>query len=161
MSVFNKLNDKSLLLLLNQISQDFLEEGLDPSQFSDLFENGYIVDKKCSYFGIDYIDRTDMTYLLALFMELSEEIFEGEITELPARPSLGKYNVEWREVATETNEYIYETKIDSYCNIEPYDMEVWRSEDYFEPWSGKMTQKNNLDYETTDDGCESVKKIFK
>lgn len=161
MSVFNKLNDKSLLLLLNQIREDFLEEGEDPSQFSDFFENGYIVHKKCSYFGIDNIDRTDMTYLLALFMELSEEIYEGEITELPARPTLGKYNVEWREVSVETNEYIYETKIDSYCDLEIYDMEVLRSEDYFEPWGGKMTEKNNLDYETTDDECNSVKKIFK
>ena len=159
MSVFNKLNDKSLLLLLNQIREDFLEEGEDPTNFSSFFESGYIVEKKCSYFGIDNINRTDMTYLFALFQELGDEIDEGEISELPARPTLGKYKVEWREVATETNEYIYETKIDSYCDLETYDMEVLRSEDYFEPWSGKMTEKNNLDYETTDDECESVERI--
>jgi len=40
-------------------------------------------------------------------------------------------------------------------------MEVLRSEDYFEPWGGKMTEKNNLDYETTDDECNSVQQIFK
>ena len=159
MSVFNKLNDKSLLLLLNQIREDFLEEGEDPTNFSSFFESGYIVEKKCSYFGIDNINRTDMTYLFALFQELGDEIDEGEISELPARPTLGKYNVEWREVATETNEYIYETKIDSYCDLEPYNMEVLRSEDYFEPWGGKLTSKDNLDYETTDDECESVERI--
>lgn len=159
MSVFNKLNDKSLLLLLNQIREDFLEEGEDPTNFSSFFESGYIVEKKCSYFGIDNINRTDMTYLFALFQELGDEIDEGEISELPARPTLGKYKVEWREVAVETNEYIYETKIDSYCDLEPYNMEVLRSEDYFEPWGGKLTSKDNLDYETTDDGCESVERI--
>ena len=159
MSVFNKLNDKSLLLLLNQIREDFLEEGEDPTNFSSFFENGYMVHKKCSYFGIDNIDRTDMTYLFALFQELGDEIDEGEISELPARPTLGKYKVEWREVAVETNEYIYETKIDSYCDLEPYNMEVLRSEDYFEPWGGKLTSKDNLDYETTDDECESVERI--
>ena len=31
MSVFNKLNDKGLILLLNQIREEFLEDGLDPS----------------------------------------------------------------------------------------------------------------------------------
>ena len=45
MSVFNKLNDKGLILLLNQIREEFLEDGLDPSNFQDFFENVYIVEK--------------------------------------------------------------------------------------------------------------------
>ena len=69
--------------------------------------------------------------------------------------------VEWREVASEVNEYIYEKTVESYCVLEKEDMDVWRSEDYFEPWGGKVTRKENLDYETTDDGCENVEMIWK
>lgn len=158
MSVFNKLNDKSLLLLLNQINEDFLEEGVETSNFVEFIENFDIVQKKCSYFGIDNIDRTDMTYLFALFQDLDDE---GEITELPRRPKLDNYKVVWREVATEYNEYFYESKIESYCDLSTHDMEVLRSEDWFEPWGGKLVGKENLDYETTDDECESVKRINK
>ena len=65
MSVFNKLNDKGLILLLNQIREEFLEDGLDPSNFQDFFENVYIVEKKCSYFGINNIDiKIWMIYFL-------------------------------------------------------------------------------------------------
>lgn len=159
MSVFNKLSDKSLLLLLNQIIHDFDEDDLDPSSFSEFVENFHVVQNKCSYFGIDNMDSTDMTYLYALFVELGDEIFQGEVTELPSRPKLGKYIVTWRETATETNEYFYESKINSYCDLESHDMEILRSEDWFEPWGGYRVGKVNLDWETTDDECDSVKKI--
>ena len=160
MSVFDKLNNKSLLLLLNQIRQDFIDEGLDLLSTSDFFENSSIIETKCSYFGIDVVKRTDMTYLMALFMDVDEELSE-EITELPNRPKLNKVQVRWKEVAHETNEYIYQTNIDSYCPLDPYDLEIMRSEDWFDPWGGKIVDKTNFDWETTDDGCESSNIIYK
>ena len=160
MSVFDKLNNKSLLLLLNQIRQDFIDEGLDLLSTSDFFENSSIIQTKCSYFGIDVVKRTDMTYLMALFMEVDEELSE-EITELPNRPKLNKVQVRWKEVALETNEYIYQTNIDSYCPLDPNDLEIMRSEDWFDPWGGKIVDKTNFDWETTDDECKSSNIIYK
>ena len=160
MSVFDKLNNKSLLLLLNQIRQDFIDEELDPLSTTDFFENTSIIENKCSYFGIDNIKRTDMTYLMALFMDVDEDLSE-EITELPNRPKLNKVAVRWREVATEYNEYIYQTNIDSYCPLDPEDLEIMRVEDWFDPWGGKIVEKNNLDWETTEDECESSNIIYK
>lgn len=160
MSVFDKLNNKSLLLLLNQIRQDFSDEGLDLLSSRDFFENSSIIENKCSYFGIDVVKRTDMTYLMALFMDIDEDLSE-EITELPNRPKLNKVAVIWKEVATEYNEYIYQTNIDSYCPLEPYDLEIMRNEDWFDPWGGKIVHKTNLEWETTEDECESSNIIYK
>jgi len=159
MSVFDKLNNKSLLLLLNQIRQDFIDEDLDLLSTSDFFENSSIIETKCSYFGIDVVKRTDMTYLMALFMDVDEYLSE-EITELPNRPKLNKVQVRWKEVALETNEYIYQTNIDSYCPLDPYDLEVMRNEDWFDPWGGKIVDKTNFDWETTEDECESSNTLY-
>jgi hypothetical protein len=159
MSVFDKLNNKSLLLLLNQIRQDFIDEDLDLLSTSDFFENSSIIETKCSYFGIDVVKRTDMTYLMALFMDVDEDLSE-EITELPNRPKLNKVQVRWKEVAHETNEYIYQTNIDSYCPLDPYDLEIMRNEDWFDPWGGKIVDKTNFDWETTEDECESSNTLY-
>jgi hypothetical protein len=38
-------------------------------------------------------------------------------------------------------------------------MEVLRSEEFFDPWSGKMYHKEILDSETSEDECTGVTEI--
>lgn len=159
MSPFNKLSDKALLLLMNQIREEFVDNDIDFYGIEEFFSNYDIIATKTSYFGIDNLQVPDMTYLFQLFSEIPDELLDEDITELPPRPKLKKLRVEWSEDVTEYNRYFYQDTVESYYDLSTYDMEVLRSEDFFDPWIGKMYHKEILDSESTEDECTEVREI--
>lgn len=157
MSPYEKLNDNALLLLMNQLREEFVEKDIDTYSLEEFFSNHDIIERKSSYFGINDIQVPDMTYMYKLFSEISYT--SEEITELPTRPQMKELKVEWAEDVTEYNRYYYIQNVESYCDLSTYDMEILRSQDFFDPWSGKMHHKDNLDSETTEDECTDVREI--
>ena len=157
MSPFNKLSDKALLLLMNQIREEFVDNDIDFYSIEEFFSNYNIIATKTSYFGIDNLQVPDMTYLFKLFSEIPDD--DEDITELPPRPKLKKLRVEWSEEVTEYNRYYYQDTVESYYDLSTNDMEILRSQDFFDPWSGKMYHKEILDSETTEDECTEVREI--
>ena len=157
MSPYEKLNDNALLLLMNQLREEFVEKDIDTYSFEEFFSNHDIIERKSSYFGINDIQVPDITYLFKLFSQIVYD--EEDITELPPRPQLKKLRVEWSEDVTEYNRYYYQDTVESYYDLSTYEMEVLRSEEFFDPWSGKMYHKEILDSETTEDECTEVREI--
>ena len=157
MSPYEKLNDNALLLLMNQLREEFVEKDIDTYSFEEFFSNHDIIERKSSYFGINDIQVPDITYLFKLFSQITYD--EEDITELPPRPQLKKLRVEWSEDVTEYNRYFYQDTVESYYDLSTYDMEVLRSEEFFDPWIGKMYHKEILDSESTEDECTDVREI--
>jgi len=157
MSPYEKLNDNALLLLMNQLREEFVEKDIDTYSLEEFFSNHDIIERKSSYFGINDIQVPDITYLFKLFSQITYD--EEDITELPPRPQLKKLRVEWSEDVTEYNRYFYQDTVESYYDLSTYDMEVLRSEEFFDPWIGKMYHKEILDSESTEDECTDVREI--
>ena len=157
MSPFEKLSDKALLLLINQIREEFVDNDVDSYSLEEFLSSYDMIATKASYFGIDNLQVPDITYLFKLFSQIVYD--EEDITELPPRPELKKLRVEWSEDVTEYNRYYYQDTVESYYDLSTYEMEVLRSEEFFDPWSGKMYHKEILDSETTADECTEVREI--
>ena len=157
MSPFEKLSDKALLLLINQIREEFVDNDVDSYSLEEFLSSYDMIATKASYFGIDNLQVPDITYLFKLFSQIVYD--EEDITELPPRPELKKLRVEWSEDVTEYNRYYYQDTVESYYDLSTYEMEVLRSEEFFDPWSGKMYHKEILDSETTEDECTEVREI--
>ena len=157
MSPLEKLSDKALLLLINQIREEFVDNDVDSYSLEEFLSNYNIIAAKTSYFGIDDLQISDITYLFKLFSQITYD--EEDITELPPRPQLKKLRVEWSEDVTEYNRYFYQDTVESYYDLSTYDMEVLRSEEFFDPWIGKMYHKEILDSESTEDECTEVREI--
>jgi len=157
MSPFEKLSDKALLLLINQIREEFVDNDVDSYSLEEFLSSYDMIATKASYFGIDNLQVPDITYLFKLFSQIVYD--EEDITELPPRPELKKLRVEWSEDVTEYNRYYYQDTVESYYDLSTYEMEVLRSEEFFDPWSGKMYHKEILDSETTEDECTGVTEI--
>lgn len=157
MSPFEKLSDKALLLLINQIREEFVDNDVDSYSLEEFLSSYDMIATKASYFGIDNLQVPDITYLFKLFSQIVYD--EEDITELPPRPQLKKLRVEWSEDVTEYNRYYYQDTVESYYDLSTYEMEVLRSEEFFDPWSGKMYHKEILDSETTEDECTNVTEI--
>lgn len=157
MSPFEKLSDKALLLLINQIREEFVDNDVDSYNLEEFLSSYNMIETKVSYFGIDNLQVPDITYLFKLFSQIVYD--EEDITELPPRPQLKKLRVEWSEDVTEYNRYYYQDTVESYYDLSTYEMEVLRSEEFFDPWSGKMYHKEILDSETTEDECTEVREI--
>ena len=157
MSPFEKLSDKALLLLINQIREEFVDNDVDSYSLEEFLSSYDMIATKASYFGIDNLQVPDITYLFKLFSQIVYD--EEDITELPPRPELKKLRVEWSEDVTEYNRYYYQDTVESYYDLSTYEMEVLRSEEFFDPWSGKMYHKEILDSETTEDECTNVTEI--
>ena len=136
MSPFEKLSDKALLLLINQIREEFVDNDVDSYSLEEFLSSYDMIATKASYFGIDNLQVSDITYLFKLFSQIVYD--EEDITELPPRPELKKLRVEWSEDVTEYNRYYYQDTVESYYDLSTYEMEVLRSEEFFDPWSGKM-----------------------
>ena len=157
MSPLEKLSDKALLLLINQIREEFVDNDVDSYSLEEFLSSYDMIATKASYFGIDNLQVPDITYLFKLFSQITYD--EEDITELPPRPQLKKLRVEWSEDVTEYNRYYYQDTVESYYDLSTYEMEVLRSEEFFDPWSGKMYHKEILDSETTADECTEVREI--
>jgi len=157
MSPLEKLSDKALLLLINQIREEFVDNDVDSYRLEEFLSSYDMIATKASYFGIDNLQVSDITYLFKLFSQIVYD--EEDITELPPRPQLKKLRVEWSEDVTEYNRYYYQDTVESYYDLSTYEMEVLRSEEFFDPWSGKMYHKEILDSETTEDECTEVREI--
>ena len=157
MSPLEKLSDKALLLLINQIREEFVDNDVDSYSLEEFLSSYDMIATKASYFGIDNLQVPDITYLFKLFSQIVYD--EEDITELPPRPQLKKLRVEWSEDVTEYNRYYYQDTVESYCDLSANDMEILRSQDFFDPWSGKMYHKEILDSETTEDECTNVTEI--
>lgn len=157
MSPLEKLSDKALLLLINQIREEFVDNDVDSYSLEEFLSSYDMIATKASYFGIDNLQVPDITYLFKLFSQIVYD--EEDITELPPRPELKKLRVEWSEDVTEYNRYYYQDTVESYYDLSTYEMEVLRSEEFFDPWSGKMYHKEILDSETTEDECTNVTEI--
>lgn len=157
MSPLEKLSDKALLLLINQIREEFVDNDVDSYSLEEFLSSYDMIATKASYFGIDNLQVPDITYLFKLFSQIVYD--EEDITELPPRPQLKKLRVEWSEDVTEYNRYYYQDTVESYYDLSTYEMEVLRSEEFFDPWSGKMYHKEILDSETTEDECTEVREI--
>lgn len=157
MSPLENLNNKALLLLMNQLREEFVDSYTDPNNIEEFFTSYDMIQRKTSYFGIDNLQVPDLTYLYDLFLNVDD--IEEEITDLPPRPRLKKFRVEWSEDVTEYNRYYYQDTVESYCELSTGDMEMLRSEDFFDPWIGKMYHKEILDSESTEDECTDVREI--
>ena len=157
MSPLEKLSDKALLLLINQIREEFVDNDVDSYSLEEFLSSYDMIATKASYFGIDNLQVPDITYLFKLFSQIVYD--EEDITELPPRPQLKKLRVEWSEDVTEYNRYYYQDTVESYYDLSTYEMEVLRSEEFFDPWIGKMYHKEILDSETTEDECTEVREI--
>ena len=157
MSPLEKLSDKALLLLINQIREEFVDNDVDSYSLEEFLSSYDMIATKASYFGIDNLQVPDITYLFKLFSQIVYD--EEDITELPPRPQLKKLRVEWSEDVTEYNRYFYQDTVESYYDLSTYDMEVLRSEEFFDPWIGKMYHKEILDSESTEDECTEVREI--
>ena len=157
MSPLENLNNKALLLLMNQLREEFVDSYTDPNNIEEFFTSYDMIQRKTSYFGIDNLQVPDLTYLYDLFLNVDD--IEEEITELPPRPRLKKFRVEWSEDVTEYNRYYYQDTVESYCDLSTGDMEILRSEDFYDPWIGKMYHKEILDSETSEDECTDVREI--
>lgn len=157
MSPLENLNNKALLLLMNQLREEFVDSYTDPNNIEEFFTSYDMIQRKTSYFGIDSLQVPDLTYLYDLFLNVDD--IEEEITELPPRPRLKKFRVEWSEDVTEYNRYYYQDTVESYCDLSTGDMEILRSEDFYDPWIGKMYHKEILDSEVSEDECTDVREI--
>lgn len=142
---------------MNQLKEEFFDNDINFFDLEEFFSSYDVISKKVSYFGIDNLQVPDLTYLFKLFSETPDD--DEEIVELPPRPKLKKLRVVWSEDVTEYNRYFYHDTVESYCDLSTNDMEILRSEDFFDPWSGKMYHKEILDSETTEDECTEVREI--
>lgn len=157
MSPFEKLSDKALLLLMNQLKEEFLDNDINFFDLEEFFSSYPKIKTKSSYFGVDDLQVPDLTYLFKLFSETPDD--DEEIVELPERPKLKKLRVVWSEDVTEYNRYFYQDTVESYYDLSTDDMQILRSEEFFDPWEGKMYHKEILDSESTEDECTDVREI--
>ena len=157
MSQISNLKDSALILLMNQLREEYLEREIDPNDFEEIINYWHIIPEKTQYFGIKNIDVEDITFVYDFFLSIDD--LDEEITELPKRPQLKTFEVMWEESVTEYKEYTYRDTVDSYCNLTPAMLEILRYEDFFDPWSGKLIHSDIVDSETTDDKCSDVKEI--
>lgn len=157
MSQLSNLKDGALILLMNQLREEYLEREIDPMDFEEVIDYWHIIPEKTQYFGIENIDVEDITFIYDFFLSI-DDLYE-EIIELPKKPQLRTFEVRWEESVTEYKEYIYRDTVDSYCHLTPEMLEKLRYEDFFDPWSGKIIHSDMVDSETSDDRCTDVREI--
>lgn len=157
MPQLSNLKDGALILLMNQLREEYVEREMDPTDFEELINYWNIIPEKTQYFGIKNIDVEDITFVYDFFLGIDD--LDEEIIELPKRPQLRTFEVRWEESVTEYKEYIYKDTVDSYCHLTPEMLEKLRYEDFFDPWSGKIIYSDTVDSETTDDRCRDVSEI--
>lgn len=153
MSVFKKLNDKSMKVIMVQIDELFSEEGYDMDELSSFIELYSEIDEICKYFGLENLSFEDYSYLY--------EIIRLNPTLEPPfnKPILKVYNVEHKEHYTQSGIKWYEQTIESYSDLDSDTLNAMRDHEMYYYYEGTETYDDTGNYESYDDEVGEIKRI--
>lgn len=151
MSVFKKINDNSLKLILEQVQEQFEDEGLDVEKMSDILEHSSTVEDLTKYFGVNDLSFDDLSYLCEVFSLNSD-------FDLPLRRPFKKKKIKvtHKEYFTESGVRYYRQYIDSYTLLDKEDVNVMGSEGIYEWWDGTIYEEYHTGSYSDDDEIDDV-----
>jgi hypothetical protein len=150
MSKFSDLSDRTLKLIMDQVKEQFEDEGLDVESVGDYVQNGNIVDDICKYVGVDDLSFEDLSYLCGLFIDNVD-------TEPPLkRPRLKRFKITHKEDYVQYGTRYYQQVVGSYALLDSNDLYSMRSEGIYEYWDGTVVENDVYDEETNDDEITDI-----
>jgi hypothetical protein len=150
MSQFKNINDKSMILIMEQLQEQFDSHRLDVEAIKDYVDNEDIVDGICKYFGVEpYFE--DYTYLCEMF-NLNSNI------ELPLKRPYKKRKVKvtHKEYYVKYGINYWEQTIDTYTILDSADINAMRDNNLYNWWEGKLIDDEETDYETQEDNIDDI-----
>jgi hypothetical protein len=150
MSKFSDLSDRTLKLIMDQVKEQFEEEGLDVEAVADYVQNGNIVEDISKYVGVDNLSFEDLTYLCGLFIDNVD-------TEPPfKRPRLKKFKITHKEEYVQYGARYYQQVIGSYALLDSDDLSAMQSEGSYEYWDGRVIDNDIYSEDTNDDEITDI-----
>lgn len=156
MKSYQKYPDKALIPIMKDIIEALESESMYMEDMSDVegsFEDlSAIITKELNGYLSD-VDFEDVTYFMALI--IMNDDFEPPLQ----RPELRKYRITHTYQRVETNNYKYQTEMNSFIPIDESILDDLRNEGTYEPFDGDLIDEDNVDAEYSDDWVDDIEEI--
>ena len=151
----HELPEKQLRLILNLLKDAFEENGDDPSDGVDFFENYLnIVDDALKYVNMTPDDIEDYSFIGELYF-LNKDNNDSSII----RPTPKVFNVYHKETRTETVINNYKQTISSYMDLDKSILYECQSMGMYEYWDGNHVDTDYLDTDYVEDEIGEIIKM--
>ena len=156
MKPYQKYSDKALIPIMKDIIEALESNDMYMEDMSDVEgsydELSYIITKELNGYLSD-VDFEDVSYFIALI--IMNDDFEPPLQ----RPELRRYKITHIYQKVDTNNYMYETEMNSFIPIDGSILSDLQSEGIYEPWDGNLINEYNVDTEYSDDWVDDIEEI--
>lgn len=156
MKPYQKYPDKALIPIMKDIIEAlesknmYLENMHDvEDSFEDLSE---IITKELDGYLSD-VNFEDVSYFIALI--IMNDDFEPPLQ----RPELRKYRITHTYQRVETNNYTYQTDMNSFIPLDNSILGDLQSSGEYEPWDGDLIDEDTVDVDYSDDWIDDIEEI--
>ena len=151
----HELPEKQLRLILNLLKDAFEENGDDPSDGVDFFENYLnIVDDVLKYVNMIPDDIEDYSFIGELYF-----LNKNNDSLSIIRPTPKVFNVYHKETKVETVVNYYKQTISSYMNLDKSILYECQSNGMYEYWDGNHVDTDYLDTDYVEDEIGEIIKM--
>lgn len=156
MKPYQKYSDKALIPIMKDIIEALESNDMYMEDMSDVEgsydELSYIITKELNGYLSD-VDFEDVSYFIALI--IMNDDFEPPLE----RPELRRYQITHIYQKVETNNYTYQTEMNSFIPIDGSILSDLQTEGIYEPWDGELIGEDNVDTEYSDDWVDDIEEI--
>lgn len=156
MKPYQKYSDKALIPIMKDIIEALESNDMYMEDMSDVEgsydELSYIITKELNGYLSD-VDFEDVSYFIALI--IMNDDFETPLE----RPELRRYQITHIYQKVETNNYTYQTEMNSFIPIDGSILSDLQTEGIYEPWDGELIGEDNVDTEYSDDWVDDIEEI--
>lgn len=153
---YEKLSDKVLIKILEEIQNIVDEEDLDFTHEPFSSENQEAIDEACKYFGINIENYTDRSFFIQLYLDNPFYFKTGKPLN---RPTLGVYEVTTNEYGRSYTTTTFVSKIYSYKPILVGDISDLEYNDDHLYYDGDKVNEYVDDHEIFESEIKSITKI--
>lgn len=156
MKPYQKYSDKALIPIMKDIISAIDSQGMYMEDMSDV-EGSFdelseiITNELTSY--VSNVDFEDVTYFMALI--IMNDNFEPPLK----KPELKTYRITHTYQRVETNNYKYQTNMNSFIPLDDSILGELQSSGEYEPWDGDLIDEDTVDIDYSDDWIDYIEEI--
>lgn len=156
MKPYQKYSDRALIPIMKDIISAIDSQGMYMEEMSDVEDSfdelsEIITNELISYIG--NVDFEDVTYFMALI--IMNDNFEPPLK----KPELKTYRITHTYQRVETNNYKYQTNMNSFIPLDKSLLGELQSIGEYEPWDGDLIDEEIVDIDYSDDWIDYIEEI--